>query len=262
MNTWKFNNVDLSTFGVITLMDDYLDLPEARGKNIVIPFHHGTRFVQKFYDERSLQMGITITAATAEALEAALGSLRALLAPRTEQTLSQTLTDTTIRTVPASVNKALQIVRPTPWTAKLVIEFDLAWPFFRLSTAIADNTLIINASPKAMTVTNPGTVAEFAPTITIDGPFSSITILNTTNGTSLTYVGAIGAAETVIISTNANGEYTAVLSTGSANVIAGVSHSGSSALLVINPGANTLSITSAGGNNTGSVRVSFNPPYV
>jgi phage-related protein len=259
---WKYNNVDLSTFGVITTFDDFLDLPEARGRNMMIPFQHGTRFTQKFYDERSLQMGITITAATADALETALGSLRALLAPRVEQTLSMTLADTTVRTVPASVNKSMQINRPVPWVAKLVIEFELSQPFFRLSTLIADNTVVVNSSPKAWVVTNPGTAIEYRPTITIDGPFTSITILNSINGVSLTYIGTIGAAETVIISADANGNASAILSTGSANVISGVSHSGASALMIFNPGANTMSITSAGGNNTGTVKASFYPPYV
>jgi hypothetical protein len=205
-------------------------------------------------------MGITITATTADALETALGSLRALLAPRVEQTLSMTLADTTVRTVPASVNKSMQINRPVPWVAKLVIEFELSRPFFRLSTAITSNVTTINASPKSMSVVNPGTAIEYAPTITLAGPLQNVVITNTINGTSVSYTDILATGATVILSTGAGGEFSAVHSVYG-NVINAVSHSGSSVLLIINPGTNPLSITSDV-HTTGTVAVSFNPPYV
>lgn len=262
MTTWKFGNYDLSSFGAITLMDDYLDIPDTRGSNQVIPYQHGEIFVQKYFEARTLQFGIVIAGATLPIMEGLLEEFKKLIAPRTQQTLTQILANGTSRTALAIAERAMSTSRPAPNVTKLTLELNLAKPFFRDSTVIPDNTTTISSSPKAMTVTNPGSVEERDPTITIDGPFSTITITNTTNSTAVTYTGAIGASENVVIATAATGEYTAVLSAGSLNVIGNVTHSGSTALLVLEPGINTLSITRTGGDNSGTVKISFYAPYI
>lgn len=260
-STWKFGGTSLTTFGRVTLIDDYLDLADRRGGNITIPNRNGTVFTQKYYDERKMTFGIAVIAASATALETAFDTMRALFSLRTQQILELTLESAAVRTANATVDRAMNVKRISPMIAKVVVEFTLTDPYFRGASLIADNTTIIDASPHAMTVNNTGNVEERDPTITIDGPFSSITITNSTTGAILTYTGSIGAAETVTIGT-LNGEYYATLSTGSANVIGNVTHSGSSALMTFAPGNNTLAITSAGGDNTGTVKASFYPPFL
>lgn len=261
MTTFTYNGTDLSTLGNITLIDGYLDLPERRGENQVIPYRHGSTFVTKFYDERIIVFGIAVLGTSLSDLETKMKAIQTLFSERDRKTLSITYEDSTIKTAQVTVDKALQVSR-TQSLARIVVEFTMCEPFFRLSTIIADNTITINSSPKAMTVANPGTVEERDPTIVIDGPFSSMTITNSTTGAVLTYTGAIGTAETVTIATATTGEYTAILSTGSANVIGNVTHSGASCLMNFYPGNNTLAITSAGGDNSGSVKVSFFAPYL
>jgi len=260
MSAWKFGNYDLNSFGPVTLIDDYLDLPDRRGKNQVIPFKHGTTFIEKYYDERILTFGMVVSGETADGLESVLETLRGLLAVRTQQTLTQTLLDGTMRTASACVDRPLQVTRPAPHIAKLTVEFTLASPYMRLSTLIADNTTTIDASPKAMTVTNPGTVEERDPIITLTGPLQNTVITNSTNGCILTYTGTIAAPRVVTIQTAATGEFTATTDLA-ANVIGNVSHSGAAALMVLNSGENTLSITDATAT-TGSVKISFYPPYL
>jgi phage-related protein len=260
MSAWRFGSYDLESFGRVTLIDDYLDLPDRRGRNQVIPFRHGTRFVEKYYDERKLTFGLAISAVSADALEGIMDTLRGLLAPRTEQTLTQFLADGTQRTSQASVERPLQINRKAPNIALLTIEFILASPYMRLSTAIADNTTTINADPTAMTVTNPGTVEERDPVITLTGPLQNTVITNSTNGCVLTYTGTIASPRVVTIQTAATGEFTAVTDLG-ANVIGNISHSGASALMVLNVGVNTLSIADDT-HTTGTVKISFYPPYL
>lgn len=257
---WSYGGTLLSSFGRVTQINDYLDMPERRGENILIPFRDGTRFAQKYYGERKMVFGMAIMAANATALESTMDALRAKLAPRTEQVLSCTREDTTIRTAMASVNAPLQVQRRGSKTALIVVEFELTSPFFRLSTAIADNSVTINASPKGMTVTNPGTAPESEATIILTGPLTNVVITNTTTGTILTYMGAIASPRVVTISRSSTGEYVATTDLG-VNVLSNVSHSGSSALLTFNPGANTLSITSDVAT-TGVVRITFNAPFL
>jgi phage-related protein len=261
MTSFTFGGTALTSFGKVTLLDDYLSSPTRRGDNITIPYRHGTVFVQKYYDQRKLVFGMAITAATATALETVFDNMRKLFAVRTEQVLAMTLEDSSVRNISATVNSPLQVTRKTGTFALVVVDFDCAAAEWRLSTAITDNTTAITTTPNAMTVTNPGTVDERDPTIVIHGAFSSITITNSTNGASLTYSGAIGTGETVTIST-INGEYSAVLSTGSANVIGNLTHSGSASLLPLNVGANTLAITNAGRDANSTVKVSFYAPFL
>lgn len=260
--TYKFGGTSLTSFGKVTLINDNLDIADRRGENITIPFRHGATFAQKYYGERSITFGIAMTAATATAMEALFDTLRALIAPRTEQVLEMTLEDSSVRNISASVNRPLNVNRITNTLARVTIQFDCSFPFWRLSTAIADNTVAIDASPHAMTVTNPGSAEERNPTIVIHGAFTAVTITNSTNGAVLTYTGSIGTAETVTIGMTAAGEYYATLSTGSTNVIGNVTHSGSAALLPINVGANTLAITSSGLDGNSTVKISFYAPFL
>jgi phage-related protein len=260
MSAWRFGSYDLASFGNVTQIDDYLDLPDSRGNNQVIPFRHGTRFVRKYFDERVLSFGIAVYGDTADDVEAKMETLRSVLAVRTEQTLTQYLTDGSSRTAQASVDRPLQVNRKAPNIALITVEFTLASPYMRSSSLIADNTTTINASPKAMTVTNPGTVEERDPIITLTGPLQNTVITNSTNGCVLTYTGTIASPRVVTIQTSANGDYTATTDLG-ASVIGTITHSGSAALMVLNAGVNTLSITDATAT-TGTVKISFYPPYL
>lgn len=257
MNVWSYDGVDLSSFGVITLFDDYLDLPDKRGNNMMIPFAHGTTFVEKFYDEKVLMMGMTIVAADADALEVVMNSLRALLSSRTQKALSRTLTDESVQTVLASVEKKLQVNRPAPYVAKLVIEFELSSPFFSGDVFYEDNATI-DTNPTLFTVNNAGTAPETSPVIILAGPLENTVITNTTNGHILSYTGIIAGGDNVEIR-KINGQWTAILN-GSTNVISDVSHSGSADFMVFEPGDNELSIADDEAT-TGSFSFGFYPPH-
>ena len=260
MTTFIYGVTDLSTLGNITDADGYLDMPDMRGENITIPMADGTVDVAKYYDERKITFGIAVLGTSLADLETKMNTIRGLFSERTAQTLTITYEDSSIKTALVKMERGLQ-VRRIQSLARIALEFTMCEPFFRLSTPIADNTTTIDTSPHAMTVSHTGTARESSPTITIDGPFSSITLTNSTTGAVLTYTGAIAAAETVTIGV-LNKEIYATLSTGSANVVGNLTHSPKSSLFLLNPGDNTLAITSAGGDNTGTVKVSFYPPFM
>lgn len=257
--SWSFGGVDLSTYGVVTVVDDYQDMPEKRGSNITIPFKHGSIFAQKFFNERKITIGMAILSTTATAQDTKFDNMRANFSAFAQKVLACTREDATVRNAYASVQDPLQVEYISPLFARVVVQFTLADPIFRLSTAIADNTTTINTSPKAMTVTNPGTVEEREPTILLSGPLTNVVITNSTNGAVLTYTGAISSTDTVTIGTS-NGEPYATHSV-SGDVIGNVSHSGASALMVFDVGDNTLAITSDVAT-TGTVKASFNAPFL
>jgi len=260
MTSWTFGGTSLASFGKVTLLNDYLDIAARRGENQVIPFRHGRRFVPKYYDERTLVFGIAVYKATANALEAAIDDMKKLFSVRTEQILAQTMEDATVRNAYATVNRKMEIQRRSNLIAMATVEFTLSSPIFRLSTPIADNTTVINASPKAMTVTNPGTIEERDATIILTGPLQNTVITNSTNGCVLIYTGTIASPRVVTISTAVTGEYVATDDLG-ANKINNITHSGASALMVFNTGDNSLSITDATAT-TGTIKITFNAPFL
>lgn len=257
--TFTYGGTALSSFGRVTLMDEYLDFPVRRGANMTIPYRHGTAFAAKYYDQRTITIGIAVIAASITALETAMDTMRTLFSPRTEQTLTMTMDGGAIRTIQAAVDTPIQFQRVSPLIGRVVVEFTCSRPFWRSNTAIADNTTTINASPKAMSVNNTGSIEESDAKITLTGPLQDVTITNSTSVVTMTYTGTIPAAETVVIQTNAWGEYVATW--GVVNVIGSVTHSGAASLMLFVPGNNTLAITSTT-PTTGTVKVEFFPPYL
>lgn len=259
MSTWSYNGVALSTYGKVTMLDDDLDIPDKRGENKLIPFKHGTTHVEKYWDQRRLLFGIAIKTATASAMETLIDNLKSNLSYRSLKTLSQTREDSTVRTALASVDKNYQIKRESAVFARIVIEFTLPFPFFRLSTNIADNTTIINANPKAMTVNNPGNVEEVEPTIILTGPLNNTIITNSTNGLVLTY-GAVIASPRIVTLSVVNGKWVATDDLA-ADKISLFTHSGAAEYMRFEPGNNSLSIADST-HTTGTVKVVFKAPYL
>ena len=256
---WYFGGTSLDGFGKLTMLEDYLDMAERRGGNIIVPQRHGRVHVDKYFDQRVLTFGLTLDESSKSALEGKLDDLKALLGKTGQQTLRADFNDGTTRSAPAESTNNLSVSRRSPTVAKIVIEFLLAEPFLR-STTQETNTITIDASPKTGTVTHPGSAPETKAEIVLTGPLQNTVITNTTTGGTLTYTGTIAAPRVVTISVNAYGEVTAEDDLG-ANMIGNITHSGAAALFVLEPGANALSITDATAT-TGTVGINYYPPYL
>ena len=263
MTTFNYGGTQLETFGNITVVDGYLDIPERRGKNIVIPLSDGTVHTNKYWDERTITFGIAVIEATATALETKLDTIRTLLAPSAPQTLSMTLESSAVRTVLATVEKPIQTKKMSPTNARILVEFTVCSPYWRSDTIyeVTSDAIDGTPTPQTLTVVNGGSVQEMNPVLLLTGPLRNTVITNTTPTPDviLTYTGTIAGGATVTIQ-KTNGEYTAVHS-GSGNVIGNVSHSGSPALMMFNVGSNAVTIADADYAG-GTVKVSFYPAYL
>lgn len=264
MKNWTFRGTALDDFGVVTLLDDVFDAPERRGENLKIPHRHGRIHTRKYYDQRTLLLGITIRGDTISDVENYFFQLKALCAQTGEGALSVEKEDGTVLNANAEVSGSIQPSVAGPVAVKTTIPFVLSDPFFYAESATVQ-TVTINASPTSATVAN-GTVADGnvevdTIEIVLTGPLNNTQISNTTNDVSLTYGAAIAAGQTVTISVDAaSGEYKAVHSV-SGNVIGNVTHSGSPALMVFDPGDNAIEITDSVAT-TGTVKFTFTPRYV
>jgi phage-related protein len=265
LTTWSFGGTALTDLGRVTILNDYLDAPQRRGENITIPFRHGRTFAQKYYDERVISIGLAISVASATVLESRLDTIKQLASVRTQQTLSQTREDTTIRTTQATLDSPFQISRKTDKFAMAVLDFRMTSPYFRSNTQTL-GTVTMSAGTVAGTIVNTGNIEEIDPTITLIGPLNNVAMTNAANGFTLSYAGTIpsGAGGTVTIQTT-NGQYVAANDTGT-NKIGSVTHTGGAPLMVlegrgVNGGTNVFTITNSGGT-TGKVIFGFYPPYI
>lgn len=259
MTAYTFGGTSLSTFGRVTLINDDLDIAERRGEDIQLPYLHGRTHVDKFYDARTFTFGIAMQTASEAATETLIDTLKALIAPRGLQALAQTREDSSVRTIQAEVIRPLQIQRIGPYITKLVIEFYAPFPFWTGAT-LTDVTETIDASPTALAIENLGTIEERNPTIVLTGPLENVTITNTENGLVLVYTGVIDDGDTVTITQAASGEYTAVHSVDG-NVIGSVTHSGSTALMVLIVGDNDLTVESDV-TTTGTCQITHYPKFL
>jgi hypothetical protein len=258
MTTWAYAGTALTTYGRVTVVNDYLDIPERRGENQALPFRHGRRHVEKYYDERKITIGIAINTASATVLESTIDALKKQLGVRAQQTLAQTMEDSSVRNASAAVDKPIEIDRLNDRFAKAVIEFTLADPIFR-GTSQINNAGTASAGTVTFNVVNSGNVEERDPVLHLIGPLNNPSWSNGANSHTLAYAGSIAAGGTVVIQTASTGEYTAT--NGTTNVIGNITHSPSSALMVFNPGTNTITLVNTGGT-TGVARALFYPPYI
>lgn len=260
MTAWRFGSYDLSSFGAVTLADDSFDVAPFRGDNQVIPFMHGTRFVEKYLDERTLMFGLTISGNSAAEVEGIVNTLKRLARLRTQQTLYQYRQDGTIWTTPATLDRAFSASRPAPWVCKLSLEFTLTQPYFRRSTAIPDNTTTINANPTAMVVSNPGNFEELEPTIILTGPLQNTVITNPLNGCILTYTGTIASPRVVTIWKDSTTKIWKATTDLNVNVIGNLTHSPEPTFMKFDAETDTALSIADDTHTTGTVKVSFYPP--
>ena len=136
MTTWTFGGVQLEDFGVITLLDDHLDIAEKRGDDILVPLIDGRTFARKYFEQRAMMFGIVVYRDSIALLEDVLDEMKSLFGKRTQQTLSGTFWDGTVRSASAEVIGNLGLTRPRPSAALMTVNFRLTEPFMR-STIMA-----------------------------------------------------------------------------------------------------------------------------
>lgn len=257
MTTWTYAGIDLETFGHITDLDDYLDTVSKRGGNQTLPFKNGALYVEKYFDETTISVGIAISKDSAIELEQTLDDMKELFSGG-EKELINTRADGSTRTAMAAVEGKFQTKRESYKFCRAVVVFKMANPFFRGSVEV-DETVIVDDAVVTLLLDNVGTVFEDAPDIVLEGPLEDVVITNPANGYILQYNAPILSPRVVTITT-LEGEFTATDDLG-ASVIGNVEHTGGPTLMKLETGINDLQITSTV-QTTGTVRVHFYPPYL
>ena len=250
-----FGGTYLSSFGTLTSVTDLFKAAEPRGDNQVIPYSDGRRDVTRYFDQKIFTLGLSIEEESIQELEAAIDNLKAVCGARSQQLFQAVMEDRSIRQGYAKVRGNLNPNRISPTAARLALDFVFLDPFLRSNT-LTTVTQTINSSPFTYTLTNPGTAEERKSVIRFTGPLAYPQLTNLANNVWVGYNAVLTAGHYVDIDC---GAWTAV-DDASANVIGNILHSGDSAFMALLAGANPMSVTD-GTHTTGTVRVTFYPPY-
>ena len=272
---WLVNGTSLSQYcwAVKTFGGSPRALPTFRGQDISVAYIPGKIFRSKFPDSRVVSLLMWVAGIVPSTGQPAadthlqfsdnLRTLHSLIyTPSSQVQLTREWRYTVSGTptiVSATANAQIagdaQPTMTAPGRADFSADFLLADPYFYGSTVSA--TVPYNSNT---TVTNPGddVVAYNNFTLTFHGPLFYPILTNTTNLASITINTLIALGDSITVDV---ANYQATHSNGS-DMRGVVQHSASRRWMTFNTGANVLNLSSSLSTDSGTVGVSFQPPYV
>jgi len=262
---WTFDGTDLSSYAfMVRSVDGGEDLPELRGDDIAVPNLPGRLYAPKLADRRRFALALHVTPMNASGTlteptqarqaQANLDALRLLFGRPGRRSLVHTLPDGSSRTAQAEVVR-FQSVTPQAgrhaWAA--VVDFQLADPYF-YGSAVVDSARSTAASPTDFAFVNPGTVRTNGIVLDFVGPISNPRVTNQTNGLYVECLVTVASATHLIIDC---AKFTA--ENDGLTAIGSIRHSGDFRWLILEPGSNSLRVTST--SPGGTLTTTATAPY-
>jgi phage-related protein len=262
MQTWTWDGVELNTAAWwVAEVPEGIGTPALRGSNIKMPLSHGSKYVPKRYDERTILMPMyVLPKSTAgvyggiEQLDTNIDYLSGLFGRRGQKVLKRIMADGTERTATAEIMQSISFNRSNPGAVKFAVEFLLTDPFFYGTTATTE-TIEVDGT-ETWTHSNPGTAPNMKAEITFTGPLTSPKILNNTTGVWVQYNGTINTGDTVIIDC---ANFTCMLEGETA--LTSFRHGGDMNWFPIEPGDNNMVLTCTGSSAGSAASISYYPAY-
>jgi len=262
---WTFDGTDLSSYALILSgSPDTEDLPGLRGEDVAVPYLPGRRWAAKLPDSRRLSLAVLVTDQAVggglslpdgrQQFQANLDGLRQALAKPGRRSLVHVLPDGSSRTAQAEC-LGLQVA---DWFGAregviAVAEFMLADPHF-YGTALVDSARSIPSSPTAFSLTNAGSDRTNRIVLDFLGPIANPRFTNATNGLYVEALVTVASGKHLLI----DAEHFTATNDG-LNAIGSVRHSGDFRWMILEPGANSISVTatSPGGSLTTTAQTPF-----
>lgn len=270
-NFWSINGTSLQTYAFnITSWGDKQTLPPTRGANLLVPMQTGQTYVPKVPDSRTITLNMWVTGAntdgsiptnpgaiaTFQSNYAALQNL--FWSVRQQMQLSQVMQypDGTTHTVTALAEYAggMQPTMQGQAAAIFSVDLLLADPFFY-------GPPITQALGSSTSFTVVGDDRTEAVTLTLSGARNNLRVQNSTPATQpyFVYNYSTAAGDSVLFDVM-NFKVTHTPSGGGAYQAAGrITHGADPFWLFLNPGSNTIAVSSTSG--TGTVSLSYQPRW-
>lgn len=267
---WEFGGFPFNTHAVHVRSIVGPDaLPVLRGENAAYAGLPGRRRLGKLEDERRIALGLWVTSLDAdgdltaptnrEQARSNLDALKAVLGVRhAAQSLQRTMPDGSVRTALAECVAIDQIEDPASGEVyALVADFLLADPFMYGPDVVVVQA--IGGSPTDFDLVSPGNRRGSSLLIDFTGPISNPRLANLT-------IDPGGDHYVELLVAVASGDHAIIdvarflAENDGVNAIGSIRHSGSLPFLEIDPGTNSLRVTSS--SPGGSVELTYSPPYI
>lgn len=253
---WTFRGTDLSSYAVLVrAIDGAEDLPVLRGSNIPVPNLPGQMYAPKLPDTKRLALALHVTnmnasggltaASQLRQAQANLEELRKLFSIPGRGALVHVLPDGSSRTAQAEAVR-FQSVDPEYGRHAFgaIVDFELADPYFYGTNTVVGPTSIA-ASPTDQAFTNPGEQRTNRIILDFVGPISNPRVTQTTTGIYVECLVTVASAKHLLIDC---GLFTAT--NDGVNAIGSIRHSGDFRWMIVEPGAQTLRVTSTAPGGT------------
>ncbi len=262
---WTFGGVDLSSYAYlvreVTGADEF---PKLRGEDAPFTGLPGRRPMGKLADARRLALGLWVNPLSVAGTlveptnrrqaRKNLDELYAVLGRRAQQALVRTLPDASSRSAMAEVVDVSAFTDPVSGELfGLVVDFALADPYLYGADVVVSGAT--PTSPTDLAISHPGTVRGGKLLLDFTGPVANPRVTNIGNGQYVEALVTVASTKHLLIDTAA---FTAL--NDGANAIGSIRHSGAFRFLEVDPGAQTLRVTST--TPGGSLSVTFSPPYL
>lgn len=242
-------------------------LPPVIGDNIRIPYRHGRVWKPKTYDQQLITLGMWVRGSDVSGnvpigvqeraqFNSNLRALKRIFWPTGRQlTMQRTMLYLSGYETHTALGEASSQMDLQPVTIKLgtfTVDITMANPWWYGPQQVVSIPSTIN---------QPGDVESTHMVITLHGPLTNPMVSNTsiTPALAVWYNGTIGAGATVTLDTSA---FTAV-DNGGNSVLGSLAHTGSMWWMLLEPGANIITLTNQAGGAVGSgtATITYSPPY-
>lgn len=268
---WDVDDTSLQTLCMnVESLAPKWGLPPLRGSNRKVAYLRGQRWKPKQVDSRTIPLGMWVTGLTPDGMVPLIGQERQFNANMTalqqllwhdgtrQVALTKRWRDPDTGAVVAAT--AMAEVRPFdvemrgPYSAKMVVEFDLADPYF-----YGEAQVVPLAVGVSQIVQVPGDVPTSRIVMMANGQLTTPTVTNRTPEPDIWMKmgAAVADGDRVLIDADA---YRAIRESDDANLSGAVTRSGARKWMMLLPGGNDMLLTASAG--AGTVDLTYAPAYL
>jgi hypothetical protein len=260
---WEYNSVNLTTLAYkVKALGAPEQIPEKRGENIVVPHKTGRVYVQKFYNERELDLSMFVQSTSVSSMTrsatnllANLDALKKAFGAPGYHILKRKFKTGEVRWTYAEVVDKLEFEGEGPDHYIFVARLRIWDPWWYAESGVTIGPTTITTSPQSISVTNSGTYQVERAIIKITGAITNPR-LNIASGVYCEWIGTVPSGSILWI--DCASHYAPLDGADKTGLIA---HVGSVWWLPIATGVNTLTVTGTSISGA-TVTIYFYVPYI
>ena len=188
-NSFNFNDIDFSSYGLIVKSTNKTLLPPPRYEEIITPYEHGAIFSDTYYGPREISCDCVVIGSSNADLQTKLGQIESAITQFTDKTLI--LDSQPTRYYNARVANRINYTQSGTSTAFFSIDFVSKNPFAYSTTSSSDDNSIVSSHQTISVVSSGDTFSFPVILLTADDSIESPSFTHNDQETTLTWAGTM-----------------------------------------------------------------------